>query len=141
MNSDFFSVFFQCIFVLLLLALVMAGIDLYFTLSTTTDFFSIFQMNVIFTLGGGVIMLLVFILMMRYETRVLKIFRDDKVIIRFGLFVSCILMFFLKNYLMTRYGITPGFPNLIILVDLALMMFIPLMVGYYIKEFGKAFAH
>lgn len=141
MSSDLLKIFFQFVFVLLLLALVMAGVDSYFTVSTPFDFFSIFKMNVFFTLGSGVIMLLVFLIILSNETSALKIFRNDAAIIRFGLFVSFVLMYFLKKYFITRYGIIFSFPNVIVLAELALMMVIPFMAGHYVKEFGKAFAH
>lgn len=141
MSSDFLFLFFQCVFVLLLLALAMAGVDVYFNLHGVIDFFSVFRMNIIFTLLGGFIMLLVFLIMLGYETTVLKIFRKDSQVVLFGLSVSCIIMYFVKRYLMTRYSVIFNFPNIIVLSELLSMMIIPLLVSRFLTKFGKAFAH
>lgn len=118
-----------------------SGIDFYFDSASMITLSEAIEMNTIFTISGGVSMLVIFIILMSNETTVMKFFKEDSSVVIFNIVLSIIIMYFVKNYLISKYELVFNYPNLIILSQLVLMMVIPYTANRFIRAFGKAFAH
>ena len=77
-------------------------------------------------------MLVIFIILMSYETTVMKFFKEDSSVVIFNIALSIIIMYFVKSYLISIYELAFSHPNFIILSPLVLMMIIPYTANRFI---------
>ena len=141
MESEFVTVLIVIVISLVVIVFSISGVDAYFETSSIIDFKKILKANSLFVLGSIITMVVVFAMMLSFDGYVMKFFSSDASVTVFGLLLSAVIMFFIKNHLIASYNLRFEFAALIILIDILAMMLPPFMIYMFLVEFGKAFRH
>lgn len=139
MESEFIGMLVAFIVSLIIIVFISSGIDIYFDTSGVAGFGSALGLNSIFVIGGGVIIILMFVLMMTFEGLVRDYIKSDFAVTLVSILLGFTIMYFLKINLLTKFEFVFNYPRLLVLAELLLML-VPLYITYsLLSAFGKAF--
>ena len=139
MLGDLGRIIFAVLVILGILLAAITTIDLVFETSKASNFNTILTSNFIFVFSSLALMIFVFVFSMRLEGLFRSYFDSDTALNVFNLIVDCILMFFLKTYLISSNSLIFTYPYLIILANLLLMLIPPYIAYAALRSYGGGF--